>query len=39
VAFQERPGVNTVKATIRIKKAIRSITPPILTDLIRALRK
>jgi hypothetical protein len=39
VAFQERPGINTVKATIRIKNAIRSITPPILTDLVRALRK
>ena len=34
VAFQERPGINSVKATIRIKKAIRAITPPILTDLI-----
>jgi hypothetical protein len=39
VAFQERPGVNSVKATIRIKKAIRAITPPIVTDLYRALRK
>src|SRR5580698_3047972 len=39
VAFQERPGVNRVKATIKIKKAIRAITPPILTDLVRSLRK
>ena len=39
VAFQERPGVNTVKATIRVKNAIRAVTPPIITDLIRSLRK
>jgi Rps23 Pro-64 3,4-dihydroxylase Tpa1-like proline 4-hydroxylase len=39
VAFQERPGINRVKTTIRIKKAIHSITPPILTDLYRALWK
>jgi Rps23 Pro-64 3,4-dihydroxylase Tpa1-like proline 4-hydroxylase len=39
VAFQERPGLNSVKATIRIKKAIRAITPPVVTDLIRAIRK
>jgi Rps23 Pro-64 3,4-dihydroxylase Tpa1-like proline 4-hydroxylase len=39
VAFQERPGMNSVKTTIRIKKAIRSLTPPILTDLYRSLRK
>ncbi len=39
VAFQERPGVNSVKTTIRIKKAIRAITPPVITDLIRAIRK
>jgi hypothetical protein len=39
VAFQERPGVNRVKATIKIKNAIRAITPPILTDLVRSLRK
>jgi Rps23 Pro-64 3,4-dihydroxylase Tpa1-like proline 4-hydroxylase len=39
VAFQERPGVNSVKTTIRIKNAIRAVTPPVITDLIRALRK
>jgi Rps23 Pro-64 3,4-dihydroxylase Tpa1-like proline 4-hydroxylase len=39
VAFQERAGLNSVKTTIRIKKAIRAITPPVLTDLIRAIRK
>jgi len=39
VAFQERPRVNSVKATIRIKKAIRSLLPPIVTDLYRSLRK
>ncbi len=39
VAFQERPGLNSVKTTIRIRKAIRAITPPVITDLIRAIRK
>jgi Rps23 Pro-64 3,4-dihydroxylase Tpa1-like proline 4-hydroxylase len=39
VAFQERPGINSVKATIRTKKLIRSLIPPILTDLYRAARK
>ncbi len=39
VAFQERPGVNSVKTTIRLKRAIRALTPPIVTDLYRALRK
>jgi hypothetical protein len=39
VAFQERPGINTVKAKIRVKKAIRSLIPPIFTDLYRAIRK
>ena len=39
VAFQERPGVNSVKITIRIKRAIRALTPPIITDLYRSLRK
>jgi len=39
VAFQERPGINSVKSTIRIKKAIRSLLPPIVTDLYRSLRK
>jgi Rps23 Pro-64 3,4-dihydroxylase Tpa1-like proline 4-hydroxylase len=39
VAFQERPGVNSVKTTIRIRKAIRAITPPVIADFIRAMRK
>jgi Rps23 Pro-64 3,4-dihydroxylase Tpa1-like proline 4-hydroxylase len=39
VAFQERPGINGVNSTIRIKKAIRSLLPPIVTDLYRSLRK
>lgn len=39
VAFQQRPGVNRVKTTIGIKKAIRSLTPPIITDIYRKLRK
>ncbi len=39
VAFQERPGLNSVKTTIRLKSAIRAITPPVITDLIRAIRK
>jgi Rps23 Pro-64 3,4-dihydroxylase Tpa1-like proline 4-hydroxylase len=37
VAFQERPGINSVKSTIRFKNAIRAITPPVITDLIRAM--
>jgi Rps23 Pro-64 3,4-dihydroxylase Tpa1-like proline 4-hydroxylase len=39
VAFQERPGVNRVKTSIGIRKAIRAITPPVLTDLYRSPRK
>jgi Rps23 Pro-64 3,4-dihydroxylase Tpa1-like proline 4-hydroxylase len=39
VSFQERPGLNSIKSTIRIKNAIRAITPPVLTDLIRANRR
>jgi Rps23 Pro-64 3,4-dihydroxylase Tpa1-like proline 4-hydroxylase len=39
VAFQERPGINSVKAIIRTKKVIRSLVPPILTDLYRVGRK
>jgi Rps23 Pro-64 3,4-dihydroxylase Tpa1-like proline 4-hydroxylase len=39
VAFQERPGLNSVKSTIRIKNAIRAITPPVITDLIRSIRR
>ena len=31
--------MNSVKTTIRIKKAIRAMTPPVITDLIRAIRK
>jgi Rps23 Pro-64 3,4-dihydroxylase Tpa1-like proline 4-hydroxylase len=38
VAFQERPGVNRVKLTIRTKKALRALTPPLLADFIRRLR-
>ncbi len=38
VAFQERPGMNRVKLTIRTKNAIRALTPPIVTDFIRRLR-
>ena len=39
VAFQERPGLNSVKTTLRLKRAIRAIMPPIVTDLYRALRR
>jgi Rps23 Pro-64 3,4-dihydroxylase Tpa1-like proline 4-hydroxylase len=39
VAFQERAGINSVKTKIRFKRAIRAITPPIFTDLYRALRR
>jgi Rps23 Pro-64 3,4-dihydroxylase Tpa1-like proline 4-hydroxylase len=39
VAFQERPGVNRVKTSLRIRKAIRAITPPVVTEFIRAIRK
>jgi Rps23 Pro-64 3,4-dihydroxylase Tpa1-like proline 4-hydroxylase len=39
VAFQQRPGVNSVKTTLRIKRAIHALTPPIVTDLYRAIRK
>jgi len=39
VDFRERPGLNSVKMTIRAKRAIRSLIPPIVTDLYRALRK
>jgi Rps23 Pro-64 3,4-dihydroxylase Tpa1-like proline 4-hydroxylase len=39
VAFQERPGVNRVKTSLRIRKAVRAITPPVLTDLYRSFRK
>jgi hypothetical protein len=39
VAFQERPGFNTVKMTIRGKRLIHSLLPPILTDIYRKIRK
>jgi hypothetical protein len=39
VAFQDRPGVNGVKMTIAIKRALRAITPPILTDLYRRTKR
>jgi Rps23 Pro-64 3,4-dihydroxylase Tpa1-like proline 4-hydroxylase len=39
VAFQERPGMNSVKTTLRIKRAIYALTPPIVTDIYRAIRK
>jgi len=39
VAFQQRPGINSVKLTIGVKKAIRSLLPPIFADLYRKLRK
>jgi Rps23 Pro-64 3,4-dihydroxylase Tpa1-like proline 4-hydroxylase len=39
VAFQERPGLNSVKTTLHVKRAIRALTPPIVTDLYRAIRK
>ena len=39
VAFQQRPGVNRVKASLGVRKVIKSLTPPILTDLYRGLRK
>ena len=37
VAFQERPGINRVKLTLRAKKAMRALTPPIVTDWIRRI--
>jgi Rps23 Pro-64 3,4-dihydroxylase Tpa1-like proline 4-hydroxylase len=39
VDFRARPGLNSVKMTLQIKRAIRSLTPPIFTDLYRALRR
>jgi Rps23 Pro-64 3,4-dihydroxylase Tpa1-like proline 4-hydroxylase len=39
VAFQERPGMNAVKLTIRGKSILRSLVPPIVTDLYRRLRR
>jgi Rps23 Pro-64 3,4-dihydroxylase Tpa1-like proline 4-hydroxylase len=39
VAFQQRPGVNRVKASLGVRKVIKSLIPPIFTDAYRALRK
>ncbi len=39
VAFQQRPGVNRVKASLGIRKVVKSLIPPIVTDLYRGLRK
>ena len=39
VAFQQRPGLNSVKMTIQAKKALHAIMPPIVTDLYRKVRK
>lgn len=39
VAFQQRPGVNRVKASLGVRKVIKSLVPPIFTDIYRGLRK
>jgi Rps23 Pro-64 3,4-dihydroxylase Tpa1-like proline 4-hydroxylase len=39
VAFQQRPGVNRVKASLGVRKVLKSLIPPIVTDLYRGLRK
>jgi hypothetical protein len=39
VAFQQRPGVNRVKVSLGARKVIKSLIPPIFTDLYRGLRK
>ncbi len=39
VAFQERPGLNSVKIIIRCKRFVRSLVPPIVTDVYRKIRK
>ena len=39
VAFQQRPGINSVKVIIGVKRAFRAIMPPIFADLYRKLRK
>jgi Rps23 Pro-64 3,4-dihydroxylase Tpa1-like proline 4-hydroxylase len=39
VAFQQRPGVNRVKASLGFRKVVKSLIPPIVTDLYRGLRK
>ena len=35
VQFQQRPGFNRVKLTLAMKRALRSITPPLLATLLR----
>lgn len=37
--FQKRPGINRVKTTLGIKRAMLMFTPPIITNLYRAMRK
>lgn len=39
VAFQQRPGVNRVNASLGVRKVVKSLIPPIFTDLYRGLRK
>jgi Rps23 Pro-64 3,4-dihydroxylase Tpa1-like proline 4-hydroxylase len=39
VAFQQRPGVNRVIASLGVRKVVKSLIPPIFTDLYRGLRK
>ena len=39
VAFQQRPGVNRVNTSLGIRKFLKSLTPPIVIDTYRALRK
>lgn len=39
VAFQQRPGVNRVKASLETRKVLKSLIPPILVDAYRSLRK
>ena len=39
VAFKHRPGVNRVNATVGAKNFLRSLIPPILTDLYKGARK
>ena len=39
VAFKQRPGLNRVNATVGTKNFLRSLIPPILTDLYKGSRK
>jgi hypothetical protein len=39
VDFRERPGINSVKAALGMKKFAVSLLPPILTDIYKSLRK